>query len=152
MAIQHRDIIKVMPIAPVTMQNECPMPPQRNIWKATLWFSPVGFKFLRLRLAFVGESSMKRNEKTSYKLQSSARLWTQKWELQSWIWIERSGLQSFSDGLGKDQLSRCPRLSRQYNGSYNMGDCGKIGNMNIFAESEFLLEYHTLFLFCTLIK
>lgn len=33
MAIQHRDIIKVMPIAPLTMQNECPMPLHLGIQK-----------------------------------------------------------------------------------------------------------------------
>lgn len=61
--------------------------------------------------------------------------------------MERSGLQGFRDGLGKDQLSRCPRLSRQYNGSYNIGDCGKIGNMNILAGSEFLLNIILSFYF-----
>lgn len=36
MAIQHRDIIKVMPIAPVTMRTERPMPARADVRKATL--------------------------------------------------------------------------------------------------------------------
>lgn len=81
MAIHHRDIIKVMPIAPVKPWNKCLTGRQRFLLKRILCSVPTKTILMRFNLTFTQENPYRRNDGTSYKLQWNERLWAQEWTL-----------------------------------------------------------------------
>lgn len=81
MAIHHRDIIKVMPIAPAEPRNKCLIEPPAVTRIQTLWKWNINSAFELAEMAFTLEIPAGRNDGTSYKLEWSERLWAQAWTL-----------------------------------------------------------------------